>query len=480
MLKYIIFTFLCVSTISHADFETDAIETLARTFHSLDENGGDEVWPQFQMSDPPTVVHFANGHVYGFGLKGELPSWEKKVIHQIPIWYRATPPTPLAPLVASFPIENQQAFIFGLDHGKDYSLLPLFTLIHERFHLHQLNNFHKMRTGRTVPNDYENLNQLAFIELENRLLSRYLALSASDDKIACLKDFSAVNQIRRQTMHPDSVRWEDHQQSMEGLADYVSLKTFQVFPLIHSLNVEQVLVDMRNKKTAGTAALIEDGVKGRHYFVGAVLAMALDHCGIKEWKMRVQKDGASLQQLLDNALDLKANEKKDRLIHAKLQSGWNEIQQIIAKQMEKENSDRERMIADFALQEGIAIHMGLPSGHMSRGGRMEKSCPIDHQRKALIKDNSTTASQDQSWKLDFRGMPLVIEDQKGERLFKMSPETHLHVDGQKILLKDVMVKYFGIDRSFSSIAFQDPTCELSSTRPGKMMVRENILQISFE
>lgn len=480
MFKCLISIFLCWSTLGCADFEQRSIETLALTFQSFEEKGADPIWPGFDLASSPAVFHFNNGHVYAFGLKGPLPLWEKRLMNRCPVWYCPSHPASLVPLDPTFRIENQEAFVFCLDHGNDASDLPLLTFVHERFHLHQFQYFQKGSAGRPLPSDYQTVDQLAWMELENRLLSHFLKTDDRKVKMEGLKDFIAVNQTRRMTMHPASVRWEDHQQMMEGLADYVSVKTFQTFSLIPSFKAEEALLEMRDKKTAGNRSLLLDGIKGRHYFIGAVLALALDDCGTKDWKKRIEAGTVSLLQLLEISMGSDENGRRERVARVKEQLDWAAIQQRIAKHIEKEKKEREQMISSFAKQEGVVINIGIPSGHMSAGGRHAKSCQLDQGRKVYVEDTSTAASEDQSWMLRFKGIPLVIEGLKGERQFKMAPDVILQVDGNLMVLKTVLEKASDKELPFSCIEFQTPFCELSSTRPGKLIGQGNSLSLEFD
>lgn len=480
MFKGLIFIFLCCSTLGGADFEQRSIETLALTFQSFEEKGGDPIWPGFKPAGTPAVFHFNNGHVYAFGLKGPLPLWEKRFMNHYPFWYCPSHPASLVPLDPTFRIENQQAFVFCLDHGQEVSDMPLLTFVHERFHLHQFQYFQKGSAGRPMPSDYQTVDQLAWMELENRLLSHYLKTDDRKVKMQCLKDFIAVNKTRRLTMHAASVRWEDHQQMMEGLADYVSVKAFQTFSLIPSFKAEETLLEMREKKTAGNPSLLEDGIKGRHYFVGATLALALDDCGMKDWKKRMEAGSASLQQLLEISIGSDENGRRERAARVKQLFNWAAIRQNIALLLDQEQKEREQMASAFAKQEGVVINIGIPSGHMSAGGRHAKSCALGHGRKILVEDMSTASSEDQSWMLSFKKIPFVIEGQKGDRQFKMKPEAILQVDGNPMTLKTVLQKASEKELSFSCIAFQTPFCELSSTRPGKITGQGNSLSLVFD
>ena len=312
-------------------------------------------------------------------------------------------------------------------------------------------------------------------ELENRLLIDYLQQGKSD----CLRDFIAVNQSRRLKMHRETIRWEDHQQKMEGLADYVSLRAFEAFPILPMFDVKKALLHMREKKTIGLPSLLQDAVKGRHYFVGAVLAFALDAYGVSDWKTKVETENASLQQLLERVLATDSKRVMERFKQIKQRAGWNEIVHGIAQTLAKEKKEQEEWKVKFDTLEGVTIYFQRPSGHMSAGGKHGQSCQLDPFRKILAEDDSTANGQDESWVLRFKKIPLVIENKRGERWFKLEPTLILEVDGKSYQLKEMMLRSSS-HMPFSTLSFVHSTCEFHASRPGRLVVQKDGIAILFD
>lgn len=481
MVNYLIILFLLVFSVGFTEekesIENQYIEALALTFQEYEKEGSEAIWPNFHFTDKPVLFHFQNGHVYAFGLKNS-PLWEKRTIQHHPVLFCAKYPISLAPLQPDFPLEKQRAFVMSLDQGDNQSYFPLLTFIHERFHIHQFQFFKKERVVEGVVADYQNIDLLALMELEHQLLTLFLQANESESKLQHLKNYVAVNQTRRHLLHLDSIQWEDHQQKMEGLADYVSAKTFQIFPHIPNFNAEEYLLEMRKKKDRGLIYSAQDAIKGRHYFVGAVLGWALDFCEVENWKFKIEKENISLQALLENVLPMEKEESQQRLLNVRKLLNVTEIQAKIEQQIEKENKDKAEMLQVFDVQEGVVIKMSTPSGRMSSGGRHQKSCQVDN-KKALMQDTSIAVSQDRLWTLRFTSIPLVFEEQNGDRIFKLNSGDILHLDGNEISLQDILQGDHK-EVHFREISLKTKHCELISMRPGKLCIEQGTLSFKFK
>ncbi len=482
MFKYLVFILLCfglrlIAQESNAR-EIRYIETLALTFQGFEKQESESIWPHFHLSDCPVVFHFKNGHVYAFGLKRASSLWKRNLIQQYPILFCARYPISLAPLQPSFPIEKQRAFVFSLDHGGDSTFFPLLTFIHERFHIHQFQFFKKEKVSQPMVSDYQDVGQFVLMELENCLLSQFLQVGQTEEKIQALKNYLAVSHIRRQQLHEASRIWEDHQQKMEGLADYVSLKTYQVLPYLSDFKAEFTLLEMRQKKTKGLASLAEDGMKGRHYFVGAVLGWALDFCRVSNWKNKIEREPISLYVLLESALKMDESEIQKRFAEVQQNLDQKAIQTRINEQLHQEKIALNEVLQAFEQQEGVIIQMSLPSGRLSTGGRHLKSLQMGYS-KALCGDSSLSISQDQAWTVRFKEIPLLFQEHNGNRTFKLNSATILHLDGREIELATI-IEQKSAQLKFSSLSLQHPRCELSSKRAGQVIVKDNCVSLLFD
>lgn len=476
LLLLILLFFNYAFTAEKDNLENLYIKALALTFQGFEKGENELIWPHFRLTDKPIICHFRNGHVYAFGLVRYSSLWEKRLVQHYPILVCPHYPISLMPFNPDFSLEQQQVFIFGLND--DPSFFPLLTLIHEYFHLYQFQFFYPEKVKEAVAEDYQNVDLLTWMELEHRLLVLFLQTQNSNGKLQYLKNYLAVSQTRRQHLHFNSIHWEDHQQKMEGLADYVSIKTFQIFSGIPFFNPEEFLLKMRHKKNKNPISSAQDRLKGRHYFVGAVLGWALDFCEVKDWKLKIEA-GASLQAILEEALYLPEREKQECLAEVQKTLNWKEIRKQVNQQLEKERKEKEEILKTFNSQDGIVLHIGIPSGHMSAGGRHQKSYQWG-QKKVLLKDNSIAISQDQSWMLRFRNIPLVFEEEpSGMRIFKLqSDDIILCLDNKELQIEEILKG----DRQqipFFSLSLKSQYCELDSKRSGILCIEKDNLLLKF-
>ncbi len=449
--KILYFLFIAFFIVVNASTdEREYMDILTKTFQACEQEG-EKIWPGFQLNDQPMIFFFNNGNQYAFGCTPSDPS-------------------KLPPFHPNFQVNGKEAFVINLDYGNDTRFLPLFTFVHERFHLHQFAHFYIGNVLEGNIEDYQNIDQLAWIAIEDRLLYLYLKTKNKD----LLKDFIALNKTRRGLLHSSSIGWEDHQQKMEGLADYVSIRTFQIANTMPQCDSVEWILKMREKKSSQDT--FRNAFKGRHYFVGATLAIALDDCKVN-WKSRIEKEDISFADLLEELFPMNEKELKKRAYMIKNGLGWSGARSLIKQKLEEEEEKQKKILSQFEGQEGVEVYMGTPKGHMSSAGRHKLSCQIS-ERKALIEDTSLASSQDQSWTLRFNAFPLLFEDSHGDRLFKLEINTSLEVNGQKTTLKNLLQ---GLEKEifFSTLALKEPHCELTSTRPGMLSVDQGKIHFKF-
>jgi len=481
LMLFSLFSFFSLNASEQDDFEKDAIETMALTFQGFAREGGDSIWPNFDLTDCPVIFHFRNGHAYAYGLKLPSSRWEKLVSHHYPISFCPQFPVSLPLLQPAYPIGRERAFVMSLDQGnlgqdKNAPLLPLLTFIHERFHITQFSSFAKEKVIEPEIADYQNVDLLTWMEMEHKCLISFLQTEEMESRLEALKDYLAISHLRRRSLHSNTIKWEDHQQKMEGLADYASVKTFQVFCPTRNFNGEACLLTMRQKKNKGIVHM-QDALKGRHYFVGAVMGWALDFCQVKEWKMEVEKEGVSLYTLMEKALPMSEEEREKRFLQLQMSMEFNEIRHQIEQKRGKERDEGKKIMRSFLNQKGILIHMGTPSGPMSGGGTHQKMYQIDH-KKLLTQDKSKAMTEDQLWTLNFHAIPFVLEEQNGDRFFKLDSQTILLVDGREISLENIFAEERK-EHLFQSLSLKHPYCELDARRGGKIVVEEKEIHFKF-
>jgi len=476
----ILWAFLFQVTVSATEeIEKEQIKILAATFHHFDGKAKDQIWPHFYPLSYPAVFHYPSGNIYAFGFKHPTSGWRTALSHPYPVLYRSDPTDPLLqiPMQPAYLIDNHPAFLFGLNHDKEQSLLLLLTFIHERFHIFQFQTFAPEKVKEADEKDYEIVTQLALAELENRLLTQIIQTTVHEKQLHLIKDYIAVNQKRRQQLQLSSIQWENHQQKMEGLADYVSLKTYVLFPCLPTFSFESMVLTLREGKTKGKPPMIQDVMKGRHYFVGAVLGWLLDKQPGLQWKYAIEKRHYSLQQLLERAIPLSQQERDERFFQLQQQAEWQTLLKKIATQFESEKMNEQLITQAFLDEEGMIVWLGLPPCHTSTGGSHKKITHME-RLKVLIGDTSFCTSQDHSWMLRFKNIPMRLEEPTGERTFKLSSDQIIVIDGQEYSLRNLCQLPQPI--RFKTLLWKNCVCDFETICAGTIQTKASRVQISFD
>lgn len=480
MYKFITLLLILVINSSFISFQNEEekapIEILASTFEVFETKDINPVWPKFELKSLPTIIHFENGHIYSFGLP-QNDKWETITVKGQKFQFSDKDPWGVTKVMMhpGFMVEGKKSFIFKMNAGMKDLTLPILTFVHERFHLHQFSYFNRdgEKSGG-YSKEWDEQNQV-FIGLENWLLEQFLIEKENPSRLELIKDFIAVNSARQKLLDPSSVTWEDLQQRMEGLADYVCLKTFATFPLLKDFNAETIMLKMRQNKTSVHYSVVNDAIKGRHYFVGAALGFALDFCKA-DWKLKTEQ-GAPLREILAQSLALTSVEMETRVEKIKNSLVYSRISESIKEKLSQEKGEIDGIIARYNILDGIQVRVGRPQQPFSGGGRNHKSVQMGNGKTVSIRDISFSSSRDNKWKLKFKDIPLVFEDNHGGRIFKMDGQTSIQIDDEKFSLKDLMKESKSL--SFSSIKWEGTQCELHAELPGTLECSEDQVLIHF-
>lgn len=469
---------LLISSVAFSeDQETRLIQTLATVFEEYEKPTSDEIWPGFTLNQTPSIFHFSNGHLYGFHLQTK-DGWETQQLGGKQVWFRSQDPWGVVKVMMhpSFSIDGQQAFIFGLN-PKGHATLPIFTFVHERFHLHQFKHFNRdeERTANYL-DEWNEENQI-LVGVENWLLFQFLSHNDnSAERREDLKNFVAVNKTRVKKMAKSSITWEDLQQRMEGLADYVSLKTFVVHPIFEAYQPESMLLHMKDKKHGAEYSILNDTLKDRHYFVGATLGLALDFCGAK-WKHEVEK-GTPLRIILEKTLQMQTRDFEERFVKLKASPEYAKIKSEVEAALAVERKEKDRLRTAFKGTKGICVTLNNPHQPTSGGGQRHKARYLGDGEVICIRDTSYSSSQDSLWRLKFNAIPYIFEGKKGGRTFKLEPELTINLNGKECQIAELLDQVDPV--LFSSLSWKGQHCEFSTELPGRLYAQDGGLVIQFE
>lgn len=465
---FIIFLILCLNY-SYSSEDTQ-IEILKDTHQALLKNN--LVWPGFDLQKTPSVVHFESGNLYAFNLeleKGSLLSDSNPLISFSTDDLWGIKEKKMQP---NFPIGDQHAFIFGINSNILDVERPILTFVHERFHLHQFEAFHRPEERFARYMDEWNETNQVLIGVENWLLTEFL----KEKRIESLKDFVAISLYRREIIEVPTHAWENLQQRMEGLADYVSFKTFEIYPILESFDAARYILESRENKLSGESSILTDAIKSRHYFVGATIGFALDFCEVQGWKEEAEK-GVPLQLLLAQAFNLSDTEIDQRINRLQASIDYAQIQHDVLGVLAYEKEKIQSSIEAYQAVEGIVVGLAVPRKPISGGGDVQQRCYIGKGITMNIRDTSISTSQDQDWQISFKKIPYMVEDQRGVRTFKLSPQTALKIDEAMIDLHMLQQE----DRviSFNSLEWDDNHSAFACTLPGKLHIKEGKVFIQF-
>jgi hypothetical protein len=473
ILLILLLAILCFSAIfsteESLENEEHQVNILASLLHEF-KTPSNEIWPGFDLHASPSIVHFKNGHLYAFGLPF-TNQWQIKQINKHAIHFSEQDAWGATQVMMhpAFVINGRTSFVFQLQHQD----LSLKTFVHERFHLHQFEHFTRYEEQFAhYSSQWDEENQI-LIGIENWLLTQFLS-DSSQRRVEYLKDFVAINAERLRNLSDPCIAWEDLQQRMEGLADYVSAKTFFAFPLLKEFIVEKTLLDMRHYKINKSYSVINDAIRTRHYFVGATIGHALDILDDKNWKVNIEK-GMPLIVALDNALSLSDEEIQERQDRLKQLPIYNQISQSMRAQLNQEKDAITKISQNFEACEGLVIHMMRPNKGISGGGKNQTSMQLGHGKSISLIDSSFASSYDQKWQMRLKEIPFVMENGRGGQTFKLQRELVIEVDGVKIALQELQ----GPELLFSSLAWASEHCDLKADMPGCLNVINDEIYIHF-
>lgn len=468
--------------------EMEMIKNVAETISVLHHDKSDAVWPGYDPASTPIILTFNNGHIFAFNLHSSNPTWQKLNFDHIsePVLYTDKDEWGVLgiPMQPQFAMENQTAFVFHFDMMHMDPYLPFLVLIHERFHQHQFSNFyHDTDALKDAYQDNLNGDNLALMQLEELILVDYLKIQGNTapenkQKLEVLKDFMAVHNARRATMQPASESWEQHQQIMEGLADYVSAKTFDVHHILAGFYSDNHLLDTV-KGYANDDSISDRAIKWRHYGVGATLGYALDFLQVKGWKQQVQDKGVALDDMLSKALALTDQDSKTRLEQVQKHYGYASVRNKVVSQLISYQNDIATYMNTFQSAEGVTVKLERPQDvSVSGGGTNQHLYYLADGGTLAIKESSENRTIDNFWNVSFSNAPVVFQNKNGEREFKVEKDLIVNLDGHSYPLKELIAE--NTEKAFSTISWKGKGSVFQSEkRMGKFIVNEGKISIKY-
>lgn len=455
--------------------ELNSVQTIANILSFAKSTRGQRVWPGFQLAESPVVLWFDNGHVYALNMKGKrgwksiiLPLGTQVLFSSVDRWGVTN-----VQMNPEFEVEGQKAYVFHMDLIKGDPFLPFFVFVHERFHPYQEANFEETPPGEYK--DHLNAENLALMHLEGELLVEFLQSSDAEDKLEILKDFVAVHKERLNQLDEESRLWENHQQSIEGLADYVGLRTMErtgmrMFAQMHLLMTMRSHVEDPN--------ITELSIKRRHYGVGATLAYALDYLHVKGWKKQVQ-NGKALDDLLVEALGLTDVDTTQRLADVKKEFKYSDLKDDIVAEAKEYSEEIAFLLNDYRSQKGLTLRIAKPKDNPVSGGGMDKRMLYLADGSILsVENQSDSSTADRKWTMTL-DVPYVFQDKDGVHEFKVDKDSKISIDNEPYLVGQLLTQE-DKEIPFDSLTWEGQNGKFTAKCPGVLKTEQGKVCISFD
>lgn len=423
------------------------------------------VWPGLNMAQTPIVLIFPNQKIVAFHLKTDNPEWHVVDPQRPYILLTKNDRWKISEIMLhpAFSIEGQKVFVFNLAKGEGNEPIPI--MAHEWFHRYQMDKFRPETVIARQYRDQLNLTNLVLMRLEEVILLKFL--QAKEDRIECIKDFVAVNYIRKQIIHPESWAWETHEQKMEGLADFISMRMF---------HREQNLIN--SLEQADDKSLIEKAIKWRHYDVGAAMGIALDEIKAKDWKLEVEKNGKNQAELLHEFLPVE-EDLFTRFELIKCRYPFHEIESTISAHLDAYNGEISHWMANYDSTAGLVVKLSAPR-HLgiSGGGDSVHIFTLGDGTIFSIQDQSRSTTTDNFWKLETKKVPVFFQNKQGYREFKVEKEAKISIDGEQYAAKDLEAKRQ--DFVFQELSFQGQQISFSSQHHhGVLLIHGGVITVKY-
>lgn len=352
----------------------------------LAKKSGDKIWPNYDISKIPIVIHIPDEEAFLFNYGSPLPEGFEPL--------KDYPGVAVSKKKLKFPRGISIELPIGNKTGVSVEFKHDFGVaFHEAFHYYQKNtNFQGAKTIGERELTTSSAKDLALAEIEQYLLSE--ALMAKDKKamLGKVNLFLAVRQERYKELSNFERKKEENLEAIEGTANYVEKRLAVIAgkpaKRVLALGLKQSIDQFTYKR-------------GRFYETGAALGFILDRLS-PQWKKDIQSIDNNLTTLLTKAARFeKKNQarlyEKSMAYAFKMQvrqvSGW--LQSV--KQMEQE------LLTAFEQSEGQKVTVLVPS---SWGGFSSSS-----SQEVNLSEKETLFGVGTKISIEKEGLSLLIKDE---------------------------------------------------------------------
>lgn len=450
----IVIACLSAFSVAHADFESDFTKSVAKSIKYVNTHPN-EVWPEFSLSDKPTVLYFTEdaNNIYAYHYIPVHQGWKLLNVENTPAYFRDDLNLTKG-YGASYldDVDGQQAYVYvpWTVEDQDQLSFHMLRMLGSRFY----DSVYWKQISETVwskfyNSDYDSFNQLENIKLaylSDVILKNYL----QTNDIEVLKDYAAVEYRRSDISNKKSRDFEWGLMVLDGPENYVGLKS-------QNLNdkeyVQAILNDQEYQNYCGSIKNplnIRVCMYLRHDFRAEALGYALDKVGYDGWKNSLtqnQHKQLSMEDALEKSLNMSRAEMAQRTEDSKTHYHYDQISEQIDVVMKPYLAEMAQLKEQYAKSLGVEVRFRnfdfCNVIHFYDSNLDERNLFVLSDRLYLDRDFSVTNSCKNSDKSSTNTFALThvplhytswwnSEFMDGyDHQFKISSDTPLIIDGKQ-------------------------------------------------
>ncbi len=370
-------------------------------------------------------------------------------------------------------------------HGLEDDLVITF---HEAFHAFERD---KKRTGK--PWGFENSMLIfeyqessartnAIFAIESRILKQALLAKKTSDSEKLTRQFLAVRKLRQSEMDPRFTDFEKGAELNEGLAEYAGTKAVALgissnakhamgIPFVFR-TVESFLADKYRDLDA--IASVGQNIRRKFYLTGSAQGFLLDRLSPK-WKQKVQMEGASVQDLLADAVGgMPGSWEIETILN---RAGYEKVLRDEEQAVQKRQADHEQLLATTLAKKGSRYVIDYSS--LTKPGGIRYFDPMNVTlvtQKLRVHTRSVSFQSAGSYTANF-SQP-VVEDIGNKRYTTVVPDgvvVKLSIDGNSFDPDKIVGR-----RAFATIKIETENFSLEASNGSIEMTDGNVVIKLFD
>ncbi|MDX1901295.1 MAG: hypothetical protein SFW66_04705 [Gammaproteobacteria bacterium] len=456
--------FISSSVFSNEPTEKDLINVFADSFNYIESHQAD-IWPGYNLPGLATIIEYdpsgnekadiSHYHLYAFDFKPTNPLWQKMDFKGRLTYYMPQNSIHLSEHEIAN-VDGQPVLPFLVNRFFD----PTSRVINfnsQKFSYYVAQHFHmKPMITKGTRHFFQNEDNIRLAALEIEAMKAYL----QNNDAEALKDMLAIRQYRSRFMSAETKQLETRAEQSMGMSYYVGLKSAHLDQksenafILHDIINNMPTVDPHENDfhLDELTNYLEVAIG---YDSGAVIGLALDRIGDKQWKMAVEKENASPINLLFKYYPMKKSEITRRVNNASAKYHFKVFASKLKNTLAGNDAGIIALQNKYDNSPGIPVELSLRKSNLYSDSSDNLAAAHEY---AKTSDTNAYAKLKKSWifdKLDFHlqytDIPVVFETSKIIDMkilpdynfqftnevtdkFKLSANTHLVIDGVETTL----------------------------------------------